>query len=732
MHQRPSQNQNLLMTSDNYDNKDIPMKKLQYTLLVSGCLLASSALMAADRVPATEAHLTQGVMSGNATSVQTIKSRTLASGVTVEKYQQTYQGVPVWGESITRRSGGTFAPTVSGEFVTEIESDLPQATPRFDGKAILNLAMEQHTLMTQGAIPSKEALQKMLLSAENKQQKLWVRLNDNNEAQLVYLVSWVDYGVEPTRPHYFIDAMTGEVLDHWDGLAHQDATGPGGNEKTGQYIYGQDFPALQVDSNCRMNTSNVETVDMQNRTSGGSVFQFTCPENTNRYTNGAYSPLNDAHFFGNVVFNMFDDWYNTAPISQKLRMRVHYGNNYENAFWDGSQMTFGDGASRFYPLVSLDVSAHEVSHGFTEQNSGLVYQNQSGGINEAFSDMSGEAAEFYMKGSNDWKVGADIFKGSGSLRYMDDPTKDGRSIGHASDYTSGMDVHYSSGVFNRAFYLIATASGWDTRKAFDVFVLANQVYWNQNTNYIDGACGALSAAGDLNYDTNVVVSAFNTVGVSTSSCSGGGGNTVTELDNGVPVTGLSGPSGSEAMFKLDVLAGASSVSVVMNGGSGDADLYVRFGAQPTTSTYDCRPYRSGNNETCSFDPAQSGTYYIMLRGYSSYSGTTLTASHDSDSGEPTSGTETNLSASAGNWVHFEVTVPAGASALNAEITGGSGDADLYVRQGSQPTTSNYDCRPYKWGNEESCTETNPGAGSWWISLRAYESFSGVTMNWSID
>lgn len=706
------------------------MKKRQYSLLVSGCLLASSAIMAAERIQATEAHLTQGVMSENAVSMQSVTSRTLASGVTVEKFQQTYNGVPVWGEAIIRRAADGQAVSVQGEVIAEIESDLPQMSPRFDGKAILNLAMEQHTLTTQGAVPSKEALQAMLVKAENKQQKLWVRLNDNNEAQLVYLVSWVDYGDEPTRPHYFIDAMTGEVLEHWDGLAHRDATGPGGNEKIGQYFYGQDFPPLNVDNNCRMDSPNVETIDMQNRTSGGSVFQFTCPENTNRYTNGAYSPLNDAHFFGNVVFDMFDEWYNTAPISQKLRMRVHYGNSYENAFWDGSQMTFGDGASRFYPLVSLDVSAHEVSHGFTEQNSGLVYRNQSGGINEAFSDMSGEAAEFYMKGSNDWKVGADIFKGTGSLRYMDDPTKDGRSIGHASDYTSGMDVHYSSGVFNRAFYLIATTNGWDTRKAFDVFVLANQVYWTQNTDYIDGACGALSAAGDLNYDTSVVVSAFNTVGVSTASC--GGGSTVTELDSGVPVTALSGSSGSQVMYKLDVPSGATSVTFTMNGGSGDADLYVRFGAQPTTSTYDCRPYQSGNVETCSFDPAQAGTYYVMLRGYSSYSGVTLTGTHDSGSGEPTSGTETNLSASTGNWLHFEVTVPSGASALNAEITGGSGDADLYVRQGSQPTTSNYDCRPYKWGNEESCAEATPGSGTWWISLRAYESFSGVTMTWSID
>ena len=180
---------------------------------------------------------------------------------------------------------------------------------------------------------------------------------------------------------------------------------------------------------------------------------------------------------------MYNDWLGTAPLSFQLKMRVHYGNNYENAFWDGSAMTFGDGQNTFYPLVSLDVSAHEVSHGFTEQNSGLVYSGKSGGLNEAFSDMAGEAAEFYMKGSNDWLVGQEIFKGNGALRYMNNPTQDGSSIDNQANYYSGMDVHYSSGVFNKAFYNLATTAGWDTKKAFVVMARANQLYWTASTNW---------------------------------------------------------------------------------------------------------------------------------------------------------------------------------------------------------------------------------------------------------
>ena len=125
------------------------------------------------------------------------------------------------------------------------------------------------------------------------------------------------------------------------------------------------------------------------------MWSFTCPTSGGDGINGAYSPINDAHFFGGVIDGMYRGWFGVAPLSFQLVMRVHYGRSYENAFWNGTAMYFGDGASYFYPLVSLDVTSHEISHGFTEQHSSLQYSGQSGGINEAFSDMAGEAAEYY-------------------------------------------------------------------------------------------------------------------------------------------------------------------------------------------------------------------------------------------------------------------------------------------------------------------------------------------------
>ncbi len=204
-----------------------------------------------------------------------------------------------------------------------------------------------------------------------------------------------------------------------------------------------------------------------------------------------------------------------------------------------------------------------------------------------------------------------------------------------------------------------------------------------------------------------------------------------ELENGVAKTNLSGATGEELRFTFDVPAGATDITFDMVGGSGDADLYVKFGSEPTTSSYDCRPYKSGNTESCTGTDA-GGTYHVMVRGYSAFSGVSLTASY-TDGGGTTppgagGGTVTDISIARRDWAYYTIDVPAGMSTLDIDITGGTGDADLYVRFGSQPTTRNYDCRPYKNGNEEACSFSNPAAGTWHIGIRGYSSVTGLTLN----
>ncbi|WP_345868109.1 S8 family peptidase [Shewanella algae] len=204
----------------------------------------------------------------------------------------------------------------------------------------------------------------------------------------------------------------------------------------------------------------------------------------------------------------------------------------------------------------------------------------------------------------------------------------------------------------------------------------------------------------------------------------------TPLDNGVGIS-VSGVQGSSNYFYIDVPAGAADLNIDLAGGSGDADLYVSQGSKPTLNSYQCRPYKSGNNESCSFSSPAEGRWYVMLQGYSAYSGATLTATHNAGGGCGSDCLEngvpkSNLSGSAGSEQHFTIQVPAGVS-LNIATSGGSGDADLYVRAGAAPSTSVYDCRPYKNGNIESCSFQVTQAATYHVMIRGYSAFSGMQL-----
>lgn len=437
------------------------------------------------------------------------------------QFNQTYNGIPIWGERIT--VSVPITPEVdlrmSGVLARGLSKDLNGAKPSLSEEASLAKAKDAFSLQ-QGIAAAEPSF-----SNEKSRLVIYLRPTDSR-ALLSYEVSFfavVDAKTgEARRPVFLIDATTGETLLEFDALTNANGTGPGGNQKTTKYFYGAtgQYPPLDVEehgADCLMRNANVVTENLNNTTDGsGEPYRFNCFDNTYHEVNGAFSPLNDAHHFASLVYGMYDQWYGTRPLTHGLLMRVHYAIDYENAFWNGQSMTFGDGRARFYPLVSLDVVAHEVSHGYTEQHSGLIYREQSGALNEAFSDMAGEAAESFNKNGAepDFLVGASIFKQSnGALRYMCDPTMDGISIDSARNYTPGMDVHHSSGVFNKAFCLLAKTKGWDARKAFEIFLVANRDYWSGNTGYTDGAQGALDAATDLGYPAADVIAAFAAVDV---------------------------------------------------------------------------------------------------------------------------------------------------------------------------------------------------------------------------
>jgi hypothetical protein len=176
-------------------------------------------------------------------------------------------------------------------------------------------------------------------------------------------------------------------------------------------------------------------------------------------------------------------------------------------------------------------------------------------------------------------------------------------------------------------------------------------------------------------------------------------------------------------------------------------LYVKFGSAPTLSSYDCRPYITGNNETCNISNVQAGTYYVMLNSYAAFSGVSLVGNYTAGGGGGGGGgctpsgtvlcsgsTVTGLAATKGNWSStYTIVIPSGSTKLTVAISGSTGDADLYVRQGSAPTTSSYTCRPYLTGDNETCTISSPTAGAtYYIRVRAYATYSGVTLSTTIQ
>jgi vibriolysin len=744
--------------------------------------------------------------------------RKTSLGVRNHRYQQTFRGLPIFGEHVVvNEDENGNVRTLFGRKVTGLASEIPAGRPRLSSNRALAIA--------KGAGLGNR-LGFMRTSAEKSE--LMIHIDDNGRARKAYVVSYfadTARGGAPTRPTVIVDADSGRILQQFDNIQHAlVGTGPGGNNKTGQYEYGTNFGFMDVTQSgttCTMSNTNVKTVNLNGGTTGTTAFSYTCPRNTVKVINGAFSPLNDAHFFGGVIFNMYQAYMGQAPLTFQLTMKVHYSTNYENAFWDGSAMTFGDGATTFYPLVSLDVAAHEVSHGYTEQNSGLIYSAQSGGINEAYSDIAGEAAEYYNKGTNDFLVGAEIFKATGALRYMANPPQDGSSIGNAANYTAGMDVHYSSGVYNKAFYTLATTAGWNTQKAFQVFARANDLYWTASTDFNQGACGVQTAATDLGFTVANVTAAFTAVGVSCGAAPPPPPPPVA-LTNGVPVTGQAAATGAYLNYTLAVPAGATNLTFTMSGGTGDADMYVKFGAAPTDTVYDCRPYTSGNAETCTFAAPSAGTYYVALKGYAAFSGVSLVGNYtapgsntaptanftfttsgltatftdtstDAENnissrswnfGDGTTSTVTSPSktyAAAGTYTvtetvtdagglsstktasvtvtstscgglvlcsgvgvalpakatgttssNYTLVVPAGKTSVVFTISGGTGDADMYVRIGAAPTTTTYNCRPYTGGNAETCTFNAPAAGTYYVNVRAYSAYSGVTLKGTIS
>jgi zinc metalloprotease ZmpA len=331
----------------------------------------------------------------------------------------------------------------------------------------------------------------------------------------------------PSELHVIVDATTAAILDSWDGVETASGTGNGffsgsvaleTTAVTGGY-------SLKDPSR-----GNQFTIDMKNK-QGGNGTLFTDTDNSwgnfllsNRQTVGV-----DAQYGTAVTWDYYKNLHGRNGIANDGKgayNRVHYGRNYNNAFWQDSCfcMTYGDGDGvTFNPFDSLDVAGHEMSHGVTSRTAGLVYSGESGGLNEATSDIFGTMVEFYANNANDapdYLIGERLYKsGNKALRSMVRPSLDGVSADCWYSGLGSLNVHYSSGVANHFFYLLAegttggspTCAASDGRvatgsasltgigkaKAEKIWYRALTRYFTSNTNYAGARAATLTAATDL-------------------------------------------------------------------------------------------------------------------------------------------------------------------------------------------------------------------------------------------
>lgn len=362
------------------------------------------------------------------------------SGVVHKRLQQYFHGLPVHGKQLLlHEKNDLSSPQTRGKLALDISDDIAD-------KPVTGMSPEAVIEYFQSLFPYADINAKQHLSEI-------VFIDDEQQAHRAYRIEFLVEGKKPRRPVFIIDRESNAILQYQNKLAHVrqhvKARGYGGHvDHRYQYGVTPGYPALDITyfaGKCYLDNDNVMTVDLEHHTTKSESYiihppkpiQYYCRPNqfySNRLSkddNGAVAVENDAHYFGTVVYNMYHDWYGVSPVHGTLIMRVHYGVNYSNAFWDGMTMTFGDGDDSTFPFMSLEITGHEVSHGFTQHHSNLEYLDESGSVNESFSDMAGKAAEYYATGKVNWSIGEGVMRegegvicepgGQDAFRCMNDP-----------------------------------------------------------------------------------------------------------------------------------------------------------------------------------------------------------------------------------------------------------------------------------------------------------------------
>ena len=551
--------------------------------------------------------------------LRAVTAETDQLGFVHEKFQQYYKGIKVERATYTAHARRGELESLSGKFT---KTGGVNTTPALDAKAALGRAL--------AFVGAKEYAWDTENDASLRPKGELVIVPGDRSGQPVLAWKFNIYASRPlSRDYIYVDARSGEVVSRDAIIKHVGATGSfatkySGTQSsatetaTGGYRLRELTRGLGIETyNARKSnsyTSSVDFIDADN--------SWTEYNNTNM-DNAAL----DAHWGAQGTYDYFknvlgrNSWDNAGA---KIKSYVHFddtpgdGVGFENAYWNGSVMTYGDGASRFRPLTSLDVAAHEIGHAVCERTANLTYQNESGAMNEGFSDIWGAAVEYYKAPTKQtWLIGEDIDKVRPSLRSMSNPNAESQPDTYKGTYwkatttspTSANDyggVHTNSGVLNFWFYLLSVggtgtndigsaysvgAIGID--KAAKIAYRTESVYLTASSTYANARTGAIQSATDLygagSVEVTATTNAWFAVGVGAAAgstpppttvtyCASKGTSQAYEFIDYVKLGTLARTSGADAGYYNGTALAAPSI------GAGTSQT-VSFSAGFTGTAY---------------------------------------------------------------------------------------------------------------------------------------------------
>ena len=436
-------------------------------------------------------------------------------GLTYERYQQLYGEAQVLGGQITiyKTQDGT-VKNVIGNYFSNIAPTNTVGLTKAGAKGLVDRDI--------GAKGQRKRVVDLMINPDS--------------GQYFYRIETL---TDHHRWFHWINAENGGTLNKYDGLAHSDGTGVDGGSRdlTGLTTFNNSLYEM-ISSDGRLTT-----YDAKNRNKLPGVL---ATDDDDTWDAEQQAPLVDAHFYASVTDHYLNgqhgfNWF--SHYSQGMVSSAHLKRNYNNAYWNGYQMAYGDGDGTTFTALSgdLDVVGHELTHGVTDATSNLIYQNESGALNEAFSDIMGSAIEFHHYGQSYdglWTIGEDITPNDNGIRNMEDPGEDGDPSHYSERYTGTGDnggVHTNSGIANHWFYLLVKggqnsdpfyASGTDVSGIG--LVAAEQIAFLGFTGLTVSADFCAARASTIAVALNLALSvevddAWDEVGVNDALCNGGGG-----------------------------------------------------------------------------------------------------------------------------------------------------------------------------------------------------------------